>query len=153
MVLGRPAKSKNDEGKNLVWDRHGDDCAMILHNLANEDGYSDWNGFQKDPSFQQYLKKYVKVNLKRNFEKTVKRYDQYLKDGGGAFAIVLLFYCLAANSHSIILLFLLVRPKVILHPRSKQRLASAELRRATANESRAWTSSPVPTTTSPTTKT
>jgi hypothetical protein len=81
MVKGRPTKS----GKTVVWDRYGDDCAYILRNLSIADGFKSWGAFQKDSAFPNFLNKYSKDNLKRNFDKTVTRYGDWIKEGAGGF--------------------------------------------------------------------
>lgn len=71
--------------KGKSWDRQGDDCAYILRNLATTDGFSDWEGFKKDSAFAVFKQNYNKQNLKRNFDKTVQRYKEWLSNGGGGF--------------------------------------------------------------------
>ena len=75
----------DDGGGNTPWDRQGDDCAYILRALSTADGFKNWDGFKKDQAFKQIAKKYKKGNLKRNFDKTVQRYNDFKKSGGGGF--------------------------------------------------------------------
>jgi hypothetical protein len=99
MVKGRPTASKNKEGgTTVVWDRYGDDCAFIIRNLSVEDGFKSWDAFQKDSAFAGFLKRYARDNLKRNFDKTVKRYNEWKEDGGGGFKnkMICLFYLMCS---------------------------------------------------------
>jgi hypothetical protein len=105
MVKGRPTKSKSKEGgTTVVWDRYGDDCAYIIRSLSVEDGFKSWDAFQKDSAYAGFLKRYTRENLKRNFDKTVKRYNEWKENGGGGFKnkMICLFYLL----HSLTMILL-----------------------------------------------
>ena len=67
----------------VQWDRQGEDCAFLLNGI-NRGDFIDWDTFKKSPAFENFKKKYVSLpNIKRNFEKTLARYNEFKKDGSG----------------------------------------------------------------------
>ena len=68
------------------WDRQGDDCAYVLRGI-HTGRFNTWAGFQNDPSFETILSRHKsnKTNLKRNFDRTVKRYNDFISNGTGEF--------------------------------------------------------------------
>ena len=80
-------------GGNEPWKRQGPDCAAILRGLE-ESNFSNWQEFQESPDFHIFERKYIRDNLRRNFEITKERWEDYHRDGSGK-KIASSFVCFA----------------------------------------------------------